>query len=125
MNGTIKEINLNGRGTELRTKLVNDKASLICIFEEIFGSNKPQNTLLGVQSENNFFGAQSFSAADTNPRAGLKSASLAYRSKTRTARPPLVKSMHNFVRNADNIEASRDGSKDSANPLKMVKEYKT
>lgn len=92
MNGTIKEINLNERGNDLRTKLVNDKGSLICIFEEIFGSNKPPNTLLGTRSENNF-GAQSFSAADTNPRMGLKSANLAFRSKTRTARPPLVKSM--------------------------------
>jgi hypothetical protein len=124
MNGTIKEINLNSRGTELRTKLVNDKASLICIFEEIFGSNKPPNTLLGVRSEINF-GAQSFSAAETNPRAGLKSASMAFRSKTRTARPPLVKSMQNFNKNVDNTEIDRETSKESANPLKMVKEYKT
>ena len=43
MNGTIKEINLEVKGTDLRTKLDEDKASLICIFEEIFGQNKPPN----------------------------------------------------------------------------------
>jgi len=42
MNGTIKEINLDFKGKDLKNKLVNDKASLICIFEEIFGANKPQ-----------------------------------------------------------------------------------
>lgn len=41
MNGTIKEINLDAPGRDLKTKLVNDKASLICIFEETFGANKP------------------------------------------------------------------------------------
>lgn len=46
MNGTIKEINLDGGGKDLKSKLINDKASLICIFEEIFGQNKPPNAIL-------------------------------------------------------------------------------
>lgn len=97
MNGTIKEINLNSNGSNLRSKLINDKSSLICIFEEIFGSNKQTNSnALGAASENNF-GSKGFSAADINPtRVGLKSANTAFRTKTRTARPPLVKSMQHF-----------------------------
>ena len=40
MNGTIKQINLNRNGQGLKQRLLSDKNSLICIFEEIFGYNK-------------------------------------------------------------------------------------
>jgi hypothetical protein len=40
MNGTIKEINLNDRGQDIKNRVVSDKASLIAIFEEIFGQTK-------------------------------------------------------------------------------------
>jgi hypothetical protein len=66
MNGTIKEINLGNNGKDLKTKLVNDKASLICIFEEIFGSNKPPSALLGNGQGRNDANmtVSSFAAAD-------------------------------------------------------------
>lgn len=46
MNGTIKEINLDPSGKDLKSRLVNDKASLICIFEEIFGTPQQPNSML-------------------------------------------------------------------------------
>ena len=54
MNGTIKEINLDSKGKELKSKLVNDKASLIGIFEEIFGTEKPPSAMLGSATEASF-----------------------------------------------------------------------
>ena len=51
MNGTIKEINLDHTGKDLKQKLVNDKGSLICIFEEIFGTNKPPSSMLAMRND--------------------------------------------------------------------------
>lgn len=126
MNGTIKEINLDPTGKDLKQKLVNDKASLIGIFEEIFGSNKPQPTaMLGARSDTNF-AISGFAAADTNQRAGLKSAGMAVRPK-RSVRPPLAKSMQNFAdpQHMDYRDIDHETAKGSNNPLKMVKEYKS
>ena len=41
INGTIKQVNLNLSGASLRDLMVSDQPSLICIFEQIFGHNKP------------------------------------------------------------------------------------
>ena len=60
-------------------------------------------------------------------RLGLKSAGMAVRVKTKTARPPLAKSMQNFapsVRNKEAVEGDRDKESAHTNPLKMIKEYK-
>jgi hypothetical protein len=40
MNGTIEAVNLNNQGKSLKQRLLQDKASLIQIFEELFGHNK-------------------------------------------------------------------------------------
>lgn len=40
LNGTIREVNLDSRGKNLKGKMINDKNALINIFQEMFGSNK-------------------------------------------------------------------------------------
>lgn len=40
LNGTIREVNLDSRGKNLKSKMINDKNALINIFQEMFGSNK-------------------------------------------------------------------------------------
>lgn len=115
MNGTIKEINLDPSGSDLKQKLVNDKASLICIFEEIFGTSQQPNTMLGMRNEH-IATATSFQAAsEINQRAGLKSAGMAGVSRRQIPRPPLAKSMQNFTHN-DFGERDRSND-DSSNPL--------
>jgi hypothetical protein len=41
INGTIKEVKLNPSGASLLNLMITDQPSLICIFEQIFGHNKP------------------------------------------------------------------------------------
>jgi hypothetical protein len=44
VNGTIKHVNLNKFGGGLKSRLLNDHGSLLCIYDEIFGHNKePQH----------------------------------------------------------------------------------
>ena len=50
MNGTIKEINLNEQGANVKNRVVSDKASLIAIFEEIFGQTKQAASMIGNRS---------------------------------------------------------------------------
>ena len=97
MNGTIKEINLDHTGKDLKQKLVNDKGSLICIFEEIFGTNKPPSSMLAMRNDHQATVSSFQAAAEVNQRAGLKSAGMAVRPKRSMARPPLAKSMQNFT----------------------------
>lgn len=81
--------------------------------------------MLATRSDHNF-PVQNFAAADPNPqRTGLKSASMVVRAR-KTARPPLAKSMQNFSQNVEAAtDADHDTTKESMNPLKMVKEYKS
>ena len=97
MNGTIKEINLNERGTEIKNRVVSDKASLIAIFEEIFGQTKQAANIIGNRSTDITpgFDIKAFSyQQNMSGRMGLKSAGN-HRQK-RSIKPPLAKSMQNF-----------------------------
>lgn len=97
MNGTIKEINLNDKGQDIKSRVVNDKASLICIFEEIFGQTKQAASILGNRSADITpgFDIKAFSyQQNIGGRMGLKSAGN-HRQK-RSIKPPLAKSMQNF-----------------------------
>lgn len=45
MNGTIKQVNLSQNGEMLKQQLLNDRNSLICVFEDMFGHENKINQI--------------------------------------------------------------------------------
>lgn len=118
LNGTIKEVNLDSRGKNLKGKMINDKNTLINIFQEMFGSNKAPlyetdiDQVTGGTQELTHTGIHG--GVSVGLRAGEK-------------HPAFQKSLQNF-----NVQHMKTEQKTlskklyaSGNPLKMIKEYKT
>ena len=96
INGTIKEVNLNPSGTSLRDVMVTDQPSLICIFEQIFGHNKPPT----------------FESHGSAEHVGQGNSKVIRMMSSKTSQ--VNKSMQ--------LTANYSSA---GNPLKMIKEYKT